>query len=81
MSEVVHAAIDGVLRLIRNRELDILSEDHAIAIAASDTAQVYAASGIRYGSGHLYIHTIKNTSNKKGKLRFTTKICIRVTLY
>ena len=48
VSEVIHAAVDGVLRFIGNRELDVLSEDHAIAVAASDAAQVYAASAIRY---------------------------------
>ena len=51
--EVIHEAIAGVLQQISDRELAVLAEDHALAIASSEIEQTYAASAIRYHTGHL----------------------------
>lgn len=48
VSEAVDHAVGGVLELIRNRQLDLISIDHTAEVVAGDIAQIYAMVEVRY---------------------------------
>lgn len=67
VSEAVEHAVGGVLELIRNRQLDLISTDHTAEIVAADIAQIYAMAEVRYEDdvrGGIFMVHVNHTANR-----------------